>query len=156
MFKPRTSHEHSNKDMNGQRQPSLVMREITTVFMQRLSSDYELPTQALWSSFCLRVSDGVSTFSRGSWTAWWGGPNTASVFHPWTQKFRSPPLRTQCCQWFSVDQTVKAPFTSVQCCFTSTETVRTIRDGEPRTATSTSTQLLSSASSMVHSAGSIS
>ena len=30
------------------------------------------------------------------------------------------------------------------CCFTSTETIRTIRDGEPRTATSTSTQLLSS------------
>ena len=32
----------------------------------------------------------------------------------------------------------------VQCCFTSTETVRTVRDGEPRTATSTFTQLLSS------------
>ena len=30
----------------------------------------------------------------------------------------------------------------VQCCFTSTETIRTIRDGEPRTATSTFTQLL--------------
>ena len=30
----------------------------------------------------------------------------------------------------------------VQCCFT--ETIRTIRDGEPRTATSTFTQLLSS------------
>ena len=33
---------------------------------------------------------------------------------------------------------------SVQCCFPSTETIRTIRDGEPRTATSTFTQLLSS------------
>ena len=32
----------------------------------------------------------------------------------------------------------------VQCCFTSTETVRTIRDGEPRTSTSTFTQRLSS------------
>ena len=32
----------------------------------------------------------------------------------------------------------------VQCCLTSTETVRTIRDGEPRAATSTLTQLLSS------------
>ena len=32
----------------------------------------------------------------------------------------------------------------VQCCFSSTETLRTIRDGEPRTATSTSTQVLSS------------
>ena len=32
----------------------------------------------------------------------------------------------------------------VQFCFTSTETVRTIRDGEPRTATSTFTQLLNS------------
>ena len=35
---------------------------------------------------------------------------------------------------------------SLQCCFTSTETVRTVRDGEPRTATSTFTQLLSSES----------
>ena len=34
--------------------------------------------------------------------------------------------------------------TSVQCRFTSTETVRTVRDGEPRTATLTFTQLLSS------------
>ena len=30
---------------------------------------------------------------------------------------------------------------SLQCCFTSTETIRTIRDGEPRTDTSTFTQL---------------
>ena len=33
---------------------------------------------------------------------------------------------------------------SVQCCFTSTETIRLIRAGEHRTATSTFTQLLSS------------
>ena len=32
---------------------------------------------------------------------------------------------------------------SVQCCFTSTETIRLIRDGEPRTATSSFTGLLS-------------
>ena len=35
-----------------------------------------------------------------------------------------------------------SPCAAVQCCFTSTETIRTIRDGEPRTATSTFTQLL--------------
>ena len=35
----------------------------------------------------------------------------------------------------------------LHCCFTSTETTRIIRDGEPRTATSTFTQLLSSESS---------
>ena len=33
-----------------------------------------------------------------------------------------------------------------KCCFTSTETIRLIRDGEPRTTTSTFTQLLSSLS----------
>ena len=33
---------------------------------------------------------------------------------------------------------------SVQCCFTSTETVGTFRDGELRTSTSIFTQLLSS------------
>ena len=32
----------------------------------------------------------------------------------------------------------------VHCCFTSTETIRSVRDGEPRTATSTFTQLLNS------------
>ena len=32
----------------------------------------------------------------------------------------------------------------VQCCFTTTETIRPVRDGEPRTATSTFTQLLNS------------
>ena len=31
----------------------------------------------------------------------------------------------------------------VHCCFTSTETIKTVRDREPRMATSTSTQLLS-------------
>ena len=33
---------------------------------------------------------------------------------------------------------------TVQCCFTSTETIRTVRDGEPRTATSAFAQFLSS------------
>ena len=36
------------------------------------------------------------------------------------------------------------PATRVHCCFTSTDTIGTIRDGEPRTATSTFTQFLSS------------
>ena len=35
-------------------------------------------------------------------------------------------------------------FSSVQRCITSSETIETISDGEPRTATTTSTQLLSS------------
>ena len=38
---------------------------------------------------------------------------------------------------------------SFQPCFASTETVRTIRDGKPTTATSTFTQLLSSVASLV-------
>ena len=38
----------------------------------------------------------------------------------------------------------------VQCCFTSTETVRTVRDGEPRTATSTFTQLPNSEGLRLH------
>ena len=37
----------------------------------------------------------------------------------------------------------------VQCCFTSAETIRTVRDGEPRTSTSTFTLLLSSVTSML-------
>ena len=35
-------------------------------------------------------------------------------------------------------------YSFLSCCFTSTETTRTIMDGEPRTATSTVTQLLGS------------
>ena len=38
----------------------------------------------------------------------------------------------------------RSRFSSVQCCFTSTETVRTVRVGELRTPTSTFTQLLNS------------
>ena len=37
----------------------------------------------------------------------------------------------------------------VQCCFTSTETIVTVRDGEPRTAASTFTQLLNSVRSLL-------
>ena len=37
----------------------------------------------------------------------------------------------------------------VHCCFTSTEAIRTIGDGEPRTPTSTFTQLLNSASALL-------
>ena len=39
---------------------------------------------------------------------------------------------------------VGLPHVQVQCCFTCTKTIRTVRDREPRTATSTFTQLLSS------------
>ena len=38
--------------------------------------------------------------------------------------------------------TYRMSYVQVQCCFTFTETIRTIRDGEPRTATWTFTQLL--------------
>ena len=50
-------------------------------------------------------------------------------------------------QSFSACVDVLGPvlFCSVQCCFTSTEIIGTIGDGKPRTATSTFTQLLSSA-----------
>ena len=39
----------------------------------------------------------------------------------------------------SAGSDIRAKVAFVQCCFTSTETVRTIRDGEPRTFTSTFT-----------------
>ena len=39
-----------------------------------------------------------------------------------------------------------SPVVQIQCCFTSTETIRSNRDGEPRTATSSFTQVLSSES----------
>ena len=48
----------------------------------------------------------------------------------------------QCIKW-SIVHVPKANF-KVQCCFTSTETARTVRDRESRMATSTFTQLLNS------------
>ena len=45
---------------------------------------------------------------------------------------------------FSVVTQLLRPTAIFQCCFTSSETVRTIREGEPRTSTSTLTQILSS------------
>ena len=43
-----------------------------------------------------------------------------------------------------------SPGVPVQCCFTSTETIRLIRDGLLRTATSTFTQLMSSSSMLLY------
>ena len=54
-------------------------------------------------------------------------------------------LFVSCC--CSTDQTHRYMFVAdvqVQCCFTSTETIRTVRDGEPRTVSSTFTQPRSS------------
>ena len=48
------------------------------------------------------------------------------------------------CQPTSEDMNLYILVFFFRCCFTSTETIRLIRDGEPRTATSTFTQLLSS------------
>ena len=64
----------------------------------------------------------------------------------------NPPL-PYCCK--RQTQGVTQVIISVQCCFTSTETMRLITDGEPRTAftftfTFTFTQLLSSVSSASH------
>ena len=50
--------------------------------------------------------------------------------------------------YFCVDNSNEKSRVPVQCCFTpTTETVRTIRDGDPWTATSTFTQLLNSVNS---------
>ena len=49
------------------------------------------------------------------------------------------------CKLASLTMTTSAALSAVQCCFPSTEPIRLIRDGGPRTATSTLTQLLSSA-----------
>ena len=40
-------------------------------------------------------------------------------------------------------QLLSSDSSKVQCCFMSTETIRSLKDGEPRTATSTFTQLQS-------------
>ena len=47
----------------------------------------------------------------------------------------------------STDFLVRSAGPRVQCCFTSTETVQTFRDGDPKTATSSFTQLLCSVQS---------
>ena len=53
----------------------------------------------------------------------------------------------------ALSQCQHVPPTLIQCCFTSIETMRLIRDGEPRAATSTFTQLLSSVSSYIRFGG---
>ena len=70
--------------------------------------------------------------------------------HPWRTKHVSSDQERQCLvMLYDLSEKrdgrrVAAASSSVQCCFTSTETVRTItiEDGEPRTATSIFTQLL--------------
>ena len=53
------------------------------------------------------------------------------------------------CRLYHAADSHQSPAIQAQCCFTSTGTIRTIRDGVPRTATSTFTQLLSSGPSNV-------
>ena len=53
------------------------------------------------------------------------------------------------CRLYHAADSHQSPAIQAQCCFTSTETIRTIRDGVPRMATSTFTQLLSSGPSNV-------
>ena len=53
------------------------------------------------------------------------------------------------CQLYHAADSHQSQAIQAQCCFTSTETIRTIMDGVPRTATSTFTQLLSSGPSNV-------
>ena len=75
-----------------------------------------------------------------------GEPRTATS--TFTQLLNSGTAGVQCC--LTSTETVRIITVQVQRCFTSTENIRTIisiRDGEPRTATSTFTQLLSSGSS---------
>ena len=57
---------------------------------------------------------------------------------------KSIPLLFQCEAVCAMNTDTGSIRVSVQCSFTSTETTRTIRDREPRGATSTFTQLLSS------------
>ena len=61
-------------------------------------------------------------------------PHHPAVSAPYSSSLPSPRL--------TLVSGVHGPF--VQCCFTSTETIKTIRDGEPRTSTTTFTQLWSS------------
>ena len=73
-----------------------------------------------------------------------GRGSLPQLFWGWTWCLRSPQLST--CKW---KNTKLGPVwllisCSVQCCFMSTETIRTTRDREPRKAISTFTQLLSS------------
>ena len=51
------------------------------------------------------------------------------------------------CSVFTCAACNMAVLVHVQCCSTSTETIRTIKDGGPRTATSTLPQLLNSVNS---------
>ena len=55
----------------------------------------------------------------------------------WTPRFESASALLSLQNWWLMD----IVFSSVQCCFTSTETIRTIRDEDPRASTSTFTQL---------------
>ena len=77
----------------------------------------------------------------------WGGGGGSGTRQPLDQSggicSKSSERRTPC-------QTATSDLSHTQhvfftCCFTSTETVRTVRDREPRTSTSTFTQRLSSA-----------
>ena len=108
-------------------------------------------TSSLQSSMVLFFRGTYFTSTETVRTVRDGELRTAtSTFTQLLNSFFSVALRSQ--RPYGISGT-KRPSTStftqlltsvLQCCFTSTETLRTIRDGEPRTSTSTFTQLLNS------------
>ena len=86
-----------------------------------------------WFVMVLHVGSGVK------------GNCQDSSLHPWCGSHQPPSPPWHLLHWGSCTGKVQSVVTQVQlqCCFTSTETIKTIRDGEPRTVTSTFTQLLS-------------
>ena len=86
----------------------------------------------------------VLTIPPRNWTPEWTIPlNKSKLQTGWDATDRRQPMLCSASKT-GYTQTLWQAWVQVQCCLMSTETVWTIRDGEPWTATSTFTQLLSS------------
>ena len=79
-----------------------------------------------------------------SFFSWLAGRKTPSYYYYSLFLFSSINFAFVQC-WFKSSQNILIiPHRAIHRCFTSTETIQTNRDGEPRTSTSTFTQLLNS------------
>ena len=108
--------------------PDLTFTVVWALIIKNWLLERTEPRSICWPAFCLKVSL--------QWIKLVSHTLTSVAKH---QKVGSHALLSEFCR-----RTHNTRFVAVQCCFTSTETIKTIRNGELWTATSTFTQLLSS------------
>ena len=112
-------------------------RQKTKSVQCRQKCTYRTKSSAIQLAACLFETKSISPVWRIAWCEETAICGIGCYRFLWETLQTWPPLRE-----------AERLHVQVQCCFTSTAAIRTVRNGEPRTATSTFTQLVTSAETL--------